>query len=208
MEDPPMAWTAADEGLLHGLQLRHHLAAGGELAPQPTSYPLPEGEIQYFATEFRLLRLIGTQDYSYWRLRPKRGDPLGALITAPIWIPVNLLSRSVAKRPSKPDYEWQEVSRGTLILTDRRMLQLLWGGKCEPFEPRGITQLQLWPGGICFAAGADGYMLEVNDVTAPWLYIALSYLVLGDRRARLDIPMDYVARAQAEGKRLPSGPEE
>jgi hypothetical protein len=199
-----MVWTAADEGLIHALRLRHHLAAGGELAPQPAIHPLPAGEVQYYATDFRLLQVLGTKEYSYWRLRPKKGDPLGTLISAPIWIPVNLISRSVAKRFSKPEYDWQEMSRGTLILTNRRMLQLLWGGKGEPFEPRGITGLELLSGGIRLVAGAHDYLLVVPELAAPWLYVALSYLVLGNRHVALDLPLDYAARAQAEGKQLPS----
>jgi hypothetical protein len=147
--------------------------------------------------------VLGTKEYSYWRLRPKKGDPLGALISAPIWMPVNLISRSVAKRFSKPEYDWQEVSRGTLILTNRRMLQLLWGGRLEPFEPR-VTGLELWSGGIRLVAGAHDYLLEVHEVAAPWLYAALCYLVLGNRHAALDLPLDYTARAQAMGKQLPS----
>jgi hypothetical protein len=201
-----MVWTGADEGLIHALRLSHHLAAGGELAAQPAIHPLPAGEVQYYATDFRLLQLLAIKEYSYWRLRPKRGDPLGALISAPIWMPVNLISRSVAKGFSKPEHELQEVSRGTLILTNRRMLQLLWGGKLEPFQPRGITGLELWSGGIRLAVGAHDYLLEVHDVAASWLYVALSYLVLGNRHATLNLPPDYVARAQTEGKRLPSNP--
>jgi hypothetical protein len=157
-----MVWTAADEGLLHGLRLRHRLATGGEIPTQPPTHPLPTGEVQYSAAPFRLLRVLETREFHYWRLRPKKGDPLGALMTAPIWVPVNLISRSVKRRVTRPDYEWQELSRGTLILTNRRMLQSVWGGKCEPFELRGITGLQLWPGGICLTLGAQEYLLEVD----------------------------------------------
>jgi hypothetical protein len=98
----------------------------------------------------------------------------------------------------------QEVSRGTLILTNRRMLRSLWGGKLEPFEPRGITGLELWSGGVRLVAVAHDYLLEVREVGAPWLYVAPSYLVLGNRHAALDLPLDYPARAQAEGRQLPT----
>lgn len=110
---------------MHALRLRQHLAAGGELAPQPAIHPLPAGEVQYYATDFQLLEALGTKESSCRRLRPK-GAPLGQLIGAPSWVPVDLVPRSVAKRFGKPGYGWQEVSRGTLILTNRRMLQLLW----------------------------------------------------------------------------------
>jgi hypothetical protein len=98
----------------------------------------------------------------------------------------------------------QEVSRGTLILTNRRMLQSLWAGKLEPFEPRGITGLELWSGGIRLVPVARDRLFEVPEVTAPWLYLALSYLVLGNRHAALNLPLDYPARAQAERRQLPT----
>ena len=41
------------------------------------------------------------------------------------------------------------------------------GGQMEPFEPRGITGLEVWSGGIRLVAGAHDDLFGVREVAAP-----------------------------------------
>ena len=179
---------------MHALRLRHHLAAGGELAPRPAIHPLPAGEVQYYATDFQLLEALGTKESSCRRLRPK-GAPLGQLIGAPSWVPVDLVPRSVAKRFGKPGYGWQEVSRGTLILTNRRSCSCC-GRQMEPVEPRGITGLELWSGGIRLVAGAHDLRVALSQRVlegGAWRDGQTSFFRV-QRRARDRHPSRHVAK--------------
>jgi hypothetical protein len=202
-----MVWTATDEGLLHGLRLRDHLAAGGELVPQPAQHPLLPGEVQYFSTGFRHRRLPESEEGAeYRRLKPKWGDPIGVALAAPLLVAVNVGSRQRALDPYRP-------TSGTLIVTNRRLLQLLWGGKCENLIKawggnyrdlaRARITILLGPPGIYYATQDRHYNLEVDMVAAPWLYVALVYLIYGNRWASLDVPADFSERARANGKQLP-----
>jgi uncharacterized RDD family membrane protein YckC len=203
-------WTEEDEGLVHAVRLTAYLRYSDSLQPdvQPTPVGLEPGESHFAVTGGQVLQWtqmsVEPEEWSYFRLRVKWAkDPLMAPFLWLMLLPFNLLSRQFSKARAT-DTQWvrRPVADGAVILTDRRVVVVGRAGAIQ-LALSDISRVELRESDINIKCGESAYDLKLSPVLRAWFFVALRFLVFGDRTPLLPIPFDFYERAGALGKQLP-----
>lgn len=201
-------WSPEDDGLLRAYTIREYLRKTGQLPGTSTAAPLQlePGEICLYVTtgqlhKWQVSRYV--EDHSSFRIRVKWAqDPLMAPFLWILLLPFNLISMLISRAAhTKTNSNWLFSGDGSLVLTNRNLLQATYGGQLRfPLIQISAVDANNTSPAINFRWRNENYSLVVPPADRIPLILMMRYLALNNRGDDLIVHDSFIERARALGK--------
>lgn len=201
-------WTDEDEGFLRAYKIRDLLRRTGQLPSTSAACPLQlePGEQCLIITRARLYKWQITrqvENFSYFRLKVSFAkDPLMAPFLWVLLLPFNLISMLISRAAhTKTNSDWLFSGDGSLVLTNRNLLQATYGGQLRfPLVQVSAVDVSHASPSINFRWRNESYSIQAPSVDRLPLVLMMRYLALGNRGDDLTVPDSFIDHARACGK--------
>jgi hypothetical protein len=200
------AWTEEDEGVLRAYNTRDYLRRNGQIQSLSVASPLrlePGENCLAIATarlsKWQVDRYV-PEDTTYFRLKYSFAkDPLVAPFMWIIFLPFNLLSMLISRTAhTKTTTRWFVRGEGSLVVTDRALLQAIYGGQLRiPWNQVSDVTLSYSPPGINLKWHNESYFIETPTIGRLGLVMMMRFLALGNRGDDMTVPDSLIDRARA-----------